>query len=403
MKSREKSLRYRNFMEILWIDPINTDARFLNALALALAKDGNRVIIRSNKRHGFEPPDNISWSPFSLVGTLPQTLEGKTRWRLAVASTYPLDWLRAVRFAKKCRATTVLVSTDLLMPRIDAWGLRLLRSHGIAPVVLVHKPYRRFCEDPEWSLSSHFRAFYREAARILVMCTYARRVLQELYDLPEDRFVQLAHPHFCDLLSRVPMSVPLRDSLRSWASSGPVVSFFSHATADRDLETFIASLPFLRSLLPEVRVLIASRISDIRRRQLMEQKVREAGFGERCVFRAESYGHSNLLAYLAVTDVIAVPYSCATQSAVIALAAGFGIPVVATSVGGLPEMVVQGKTGEVVPPKNPRALAEAIARVVAPDALDSYKSAAAEFARIHLSPAKAAAIVRECLSSAESS
>ena len=50
----------------------------------------------------------------------------------------------------------------------------------------------------------------------------------------------------------------------------------------------------------------------------------------------------------------------------------------------------------------PRALAEAIARVVAPDALDSYRSAAGEFARVYMSPANAAAIVRECLSSAVS-
>jgi glycosyltransferase involved in cell wall biosynthesis len=386
-------------MEVLWIDPVNTDAQFLNALALALAKEGNRIIVRSNKRHGFEPPDNVSWSPFSIVGTLPQTLEGKTRWRLAVASTYPLDWLRAVRFAKKCQAKSVLVSTNLLLPRIDAWGLRLLRHHGIAPVVLVHRPYYQFFQDPERSLSSPSRAFYRKAARILVMCTYTRRVLQELYDLPDDRFVQFAFPHYGDLLSRVPMSVPLRDSLRSWASCGPVVSFFSLATAEYGLETFVASLPFLRSLLPGVRVLIVSRMSDIRRRRWMEQKVTEAGLGEQCLCRVDPYSYSDLLAYLSVTNVVAVPYSCATQSGVIALAAGFGIPVVATSVGGLPEMVVPGKTGELVPPKNPRALAEAIARVVAPDALGSYKSAAAEFARIHLSPANAAAIVRACLSS----
>jgi glycosyltransferase involved in cell wall biosynthesis len=390
-------------MEVLWIDPANADAHFLNTLALALAKDANRVTVRSNRRHGFEPPDNICWSPFSLGGTLLQTLEGKTRWRLAVASTYPLDWLRAVRFAKKNQARSVLVSSNLILPGIDAWGLRLLRCHGIAPVVLVHRPYRQFLKDPERCLASHSRAFYRQAARILVMTTYTRRVLQDLYDLPDDRFVQFALPHCCDLLSRVPACVPLRDSLRSWAASSPVVSFLSGATAEYGLETFIASLPFLQSLLPGVRVLIVTRISDIPKRRSVEQKVAETGFGERCLFRAEPYSYSDLLAYLSVTDVVALPYVCALQSSVIALAAGFGIPVVATSVGGLPEMVVPGKTGELVPPKNPRALAEGVARIVAPDALDSYKSAAAEFARIYLSPAKAAAIVRECLSSVTNS
>jgi glycosyltransferase involved in cell wall biosynthesis len=42
------------------------------------------------------------------------------------------------------------------------------------------------------------------------------------------------------------------------------------------------------------------------------------------------------------------------------VAYSFAKPVVATSVGGLPEVVENGKTGLVVPPRDERALAEAI-------------------------------------------
>jgi glycosyltransferase involved in cell wall biosynthesis len=41
-----------------------------------------------------------------------------------------------------------------------------------------------------------------------------------------------------------------------------------------------------------------------------------------------------------------------------------GTPVVASAVGGIPEIVVDGETGLAVPPREPRALAEAIARVI---------------------------------------
>jgi len=37
-----------------------------------------------------------------------------------------------------------------------------------------------------------------------------------------------------------------------------------------------------------------------------------------------------------------------------------GVPVVATNVGGLPDLIQDGKTGWLVPPRNPRALADAI-------------------------------------------
>lgn len=60
------------------------------------------------------------------------------------------------------------------------------------------------------------------------------------------------------------------------------------------------------------------------------------------------------------TAIVALPYTSATQSGVIALAQAFGRPVIATSVGGLKEMVVQGKTGILIPPGNVPAMANAM-------------------------------------------
>jgi L-malate glycosyltransferase len=46
-----------------------------------------------------------------------------------------------------------------------------------------------------------------------------------------------------------------------------------------------------------------------------------------------------------------------------------GLPVVATQVGGIPEAVRDGETGFLVPPRNPAALAEAMARLAGDAAL----------------------------------
>jgi glycosyltransferase involved in cell wall biosynthesis len=42
----------------------------------------------------------------------------------------------------------------------------------------------------------------------------------------------------------------------------------------------------------------------------------------------------------------------------------FGKPVIATNVGGIPEVVLDGKTGYLVEPKNPGALADAVCGLI---------------------------------------
>ncbi|MBU0722336.1 glycosyltransferase family 4 protein [Patescibacteria group bacterium] len=62
-----------------------------------------------------------------------------------------------------------------------------------------------------------------------------------------------------------------------------------------------------------------------------------------------------------------LPYIEATQSGVISIAYAFKKPVVATLVGGLPELVEDGKTGYLVKPFDSRALAQAIIKILEDD------------------------------------
>lgn len=66
--------------------------------------------------------------------------------------------------------------------------------------------------------------------------------------------------------------------------------------------------------------------------------------------------------FFAAADAVILPYKSATQSAIVQMAFRFERPVVATSVGGLPESIDDGRTGLLVPPNDPHALAYAIDR-----------------------------------------
>jgi glycosyltransferase involved in cell wall biosynthesis len=64
--------------------------------------------------------------------------------------------------------------------------------------------------------------------------------------------------------------------------------------------------------------------------------------------------------FFCASDVLVLPYIDATQSGIIQIAYYYDKPVIATNVGGLGEVVIDGKTGSVVEPRSAKAIAEAV-------------------------------------------
>jgi glycosyltransferase involved in cell wall biosynthesis len=93
-------------------------------------------------------------------------------------------------------------------------------------------------------------------------------------------------------------------------------------------------------------------------RSLIEPKIHELGVGD----QVHLVGYQDDVApWLALMDVVAMPsyaHEGVPQAALQAMA--LGKPVVGTYVGGIPEVVIPGETGLLVPPKDPQALAAAM-------------------------------------------
>lgn len=79
--------------------------------------------------------------------------------------------------------------------------------------------------------------------------------------------------------------------------------------------------------------------------------------------------------YFVSCDVVVLPYLSATQSGIVQIAYGFEKPVIATKVGGLPEVVIDNETGYIVPPGDPGAISDAVFRLFKDKDKDRYASA----------------------------
>ena len=70
-------------------------------------------------------------------------------------------------------------------------------------------------------------------------------------------------------------------------------------------------------------------------------------------------------------DALVLPYRTATQSGVTQIAYNFSVPMIVTRVGGLPEIVLDGRVGYVCEP-NVEGIADAIVRLYREDSLNKF-------------------------------
>jgi glycosyltransferase involved in cell wall biosynthesis len=98
---------------------------------------------------------------------------------------------------------------------------------------------------------------------------------------------------------------------------------------------------------------------------------------------------SEIATYFAAADVVLAPYRIEAQSGVALTAFHFSRSVIATTVGGLPE-IIDGRNGILIPPEDPKALARAIDEFFTTRDRPSMERAAAASARKYSWPEYAA-------------
>src|SRR5579862_2346370 len=122
----------------------------------------------------------------------------------------------------------------------------------------------------------------------------------------------------------------------------------------------VSAIVHLRKLRPElaVRVMI---IGDGPERERIQQAIQTGGLAAIVTLT----GHlKDVTPYYAAADVLAIPSLSEGSPNALLEAMAFGVPVVATEVGGIPEIVTNGETALLVPALDPLAMAAALERLI---------------------------------------
>jgi glycosyltransferase involved in cell wall biosynthesis len=92
------------------------------------------------------------------------------------------------------------------------------------------------------------------------------------------------------------------------------------------------------------------------------QKIKDLGISDNVILLSSFMPEDKVRYFFSACDCLVLPYIDATQSGIVPLAYFYDKPVIVTDVGGLSEVIINGKTGFVITPKSSDAIFEAVNR-----------------------------------------
>ena len=197
---------------------------------------------------------------------------------------------------------------------------------------------------------------YRLADRIVASGEEAARCVREA-GVPPERVLAISAGVDLDRFHPGVSGKGVRDEL---GLHGPVVGLVANIRGSKGHQYFLEAVPEILQVRADASFLIVGTgvgFDDVRRRVCemgLENAVRMLGF------------RRDVPEVLAALDVLALPSTKSeATSQVILQALAIGTPVVATTVGGSPEVIRDGATGRLVPPADAPALARAILELLA--------------------------------------
>lgn len=358
MEVEQSNSRRKRIHVIAWMEALSVTGPAKNLLEfarLARAAESTIEITLVTYRRSSHPPSD-DFLQAAAAGGVPCEV---------IAESGPMDW----RVPGRMRALVKRLDGDVLQTH-NAKSHFLMRLSGlprVLPWVAFHhgytKPTRKqelYNQFDRWSL--------RKAKRVITVTEAFRREL-ERFGVAAERIAVVHNSIPADWTSGAE-GTRLREELLAGAMPGTrlvlAVGRLSREKAHVDLVEAVAQLERKNN---SVRLVVVGEGPE---RAGIEQRAKE--LRSMVVLTGQV---SDTRPYFAAADLFVLPSHSEGSPNVLLEAMAAGLPVVATAVGGVPQTVSHETHGLLVPPAQPAALAEAMARLLQDEALAKRLAGAA--------------------------
>jgi glycosyltransferase involved in cell wall biosynthesis len=185
--------------------------------------------------------------------------------------------------------------------------------------------------------------------------TMSDKVLSDLRLFTTHPAKKVVHPLYDNFGAALPKSeARLKLGLQP---DDQIILFFGFIRKYKGLDLLLEAMQILKAKSSTIKLLIAGEFYEDRK--TYDEQIASLQIADQLILRTDFIADSEVRYYLSAADFVIQPYRNATQSGVTPLAYHFEKPMLVTNVGGLPDLVPDGKVGLVAEP-NPQAIAATI-------------------------------------------
>jgi glycosyltransferase involved in cell wall biosynthesis len=287
---------------------------------------------------------------------------------------YVAEWLRLVNFLRKEKPDFILLGE--IRFQFEYRFLKMLKDNGLLLADVVHDVRTYDVSAGSDTIvqedAAHLKAYdriYNQFDVLYVHDRINRDLFLELYSVPAKRVIEIPHGANEIMLEMTPSHTPeqLRQ-LHSATPDQPVVLFFGTLTKYKGIEDLIKAFPAVQQATGARLVIAGYPAKDIDADEL-KAIAAAGGVADHISWFLDYVPNEQVVPLLQMADVVAMPYRAITQSGILQIAYACGRPVVATRVGGLPDVIEHERSGLLVEPENPDDLAQGLIRAINDKAL----------------------------------
>lgn len=282
-----------------------------------------------------------------------------------IDSMNPFTWFRAAHEIKDYQPDKIIFGWWVTFWMPTFWTIIKLvkRSLDAEIIIICHNVF----EHESSPLKKKVTKAVLSQADLLI--THSAQETDRLGELlgKEAKAITAFHPTYAELSDTRFTSSQAKEKL---GITGDCLLFFGFVREYKGLAVLLEALGRIKEKKKEVTLLVVGEFWKGKSKYL--DQVKCLGISS-CVRIVDKYiSNEEIGLYFAAADLVVQPYLSASGSGICQIAYGFDRPVIATSVGSLPEVVEDGVNGRLVEPGDAKALAEAIIESLEPDKLKEF-------------------------------